>query len=140
ANAFAHESGIHQHGMLANRNTYEIMTPESVGLNKSDLVLGKHSGRHAFVAKLKELGMDLPDKTIDETFARFKTLADKKKESYDQDIIALINPSTTRSAQAIEFVDLWVECGNKGQKAKLTVAIDGEEYSATTSGNGPVDA
>src|SRR5690606_11722457 len=85
ANAFAHESGIHQHGMLANRNTYEIMTPESVGLNKSELVLGKHSGRHAFVAKLKELGIDLADDKVDEAFAQFKALADRKKDIYDQD-------------------------------------------------------
>jgi 2-isopropylmalate synthase len=140
ANAFAHESGIHQHGMLANRNTYEIMTPESVGLSKSELVLGKHSGRHAFVSKLKEMGVELGDTQVDEVFEQFKALADRKKEIYDEDILSLISPNALKRNRRLQFKELWVECGSKGQKARLTLAIDGEDYTATTNGNGPVDA
>ena len=92
ANAFAHESGIHQDGFLKNAETYEIMKPESIGLNKSSLVMGKHSGRHAFKEKLKELGFtELGDNAIEDAFARFKELADKKKEVYDDDIVALVD-------------------------------------------------
>ena len=91
ANAFAHESGIHQHGVLANKSTYEIMTPESVGIQKNQMVLGKHSGKHAFAERLKELGYELTDDQIVDSFAKFKELCDKKKTVTDGDIEALVN-------------------------------------------------
>ena len=90
ANAFAHESGIHQDGVLKNPQTYEIMTPESVGLSRSELVLGKHSGRHAFRKKLEALGRKLDDSAIEEAFLRFKSLADEKKNISDEDILGLV--------------------------------------------------
>src|SRR6185312_8054630 len=96
ANAFAHESGIHQDGMLKHAGTYEIMTPESVGLTKSSLVMGKHSGRHAFKAKLKELGFELGDNAVNDAFRRFKDLADRKKDVYDEDIVALVDDEIVR--------------------------------------------
>ena len=91
SNAFAHESGIHQHGMMSNPETYEIMTPESVGAEKTDLVLGKHSGRHAFADHLAKLGFQsFTEEKINDLFAKFKELADRKKQVYDDDIIALV--------------------------------------------------
>src|SRR5215211_6848813 len=91
ANAFAHESGIHQDGVLKNRETYEIMTPESVGVKQTSLVMGKHSGRHAFVHKLEELGYKLAGNQLEDAFVRFKALADRKKHVYDEDIEALVD-------------------------------------------------
>ena len=141
ANAFAHESGIHQDGMLKHAGTYEIMTPESVGLNRSTLVMGKHSGRHAFKSKLKELGFDLGDNAIEDAFRRFKELADKKKEIYDEDIVALVDDEVGRSNDRIRFVSLQVVAGSRGpQKADLELQIDGEGRSTTATGAGPVDA
>jgi 2-isopropylmalate synthase len=140
-NAFAHESGIHQDGMLKHAGTYEIMTPESVGLSKSTLVMGKHSGRHAFKMKLKELGFDVGDNALNEAFRRFKDLADRKKEIYDEDIVALIDDEIQHGAERIKFVSLQVVCGSKGpQSAELELEIDGAPRSAKTTGNGPVDA
>ena len=104
ANAFAHEAGIHQDGMLKLAATYEIMTPESVGLSESKLVLGKHSGRHAFRVKLKELGYDLGTNAIQDTFRRFKDLADLKKEIFDEDIIALVDETVVRANERIRLV------------------------------------
>src|SRR5215813_3023619 len=101
ANAFAHESGIHQDGMLKHAGTYEIMTPESVGLNRSTLVMGKHSGRHAFRAKLKELGFELGDNALNDAFRRFKELADKKKDVFDEDLVALVDDEVVRSNERI---------------------------------------
>lgn len=141
ANAFAHESGIHQDGMLKNAQTYEIMTPESVGLTKSELVLGKHSGRHALKTKLKELGFDLGDNALDDVFARFKALADKKKEIFDDDLIALVEEESLRDRERIQFVSLQVRAGSTGpQSADLTLRVDGTEKHACVEGNGPVDA
>jgi 2-isopropylmalate synthase len=141
ANAFAHESGIHQDGMLKNAQTYEIMTPESVGLNRSTLVMGKHSGRAAFRAKLKELGYALGDNAIEEAFVRFKDLADKKKDVFDEDIVALVDDSIGSTNERIRFVSLMVVAGSKGpQKAELELEIDGETVSTTATGSGPVDA
>jgi 2-isopropylmalate synthase len=141
ANAFAHESGIHQDGMLKNAQTYEIMTPESVGLNRSTLVMGKHSGRHAFKEKLKELGIDLNDNQLHDAFARFKDLADHKKDVFDEDILALVEDSVVRHNDRIRFVSLGVVCGSKGpQRAELDLEVDGEARHATAEGNGPVDA
>ena len=140
-NAFAHEAGIHQDGMLKHAGTYEIMTPESVGLTKSKLVLGKHSGRHAFVEKLKELGFDLDDSVVEEVFVRFKELADRKKDIFEEDIIALVDDQVARGDQRIKFVSLQVICGSTGpQKATLELEIDGEVTSAEATGDGPVDA
>jgi 2-isopropylmalate synthase len=141
ANAFAHESGIHQDGMLKHAQTYEIMTPESVGLTQSKLVMGKHSGRHAFRVKLKELGYELGENAIQDAFRRFKDLADKKKDVYDEDIVALVDDEVLRANDAIRFVSLRVVCGSFGpQTAELELEIDGEVHSVTSTGDGPVDA
>jgi 2-isopropylmalate synthase len=141
ANAFAHESGIHQDGMLKHAGTYEIMTPESVGLTRSTLVMGKHSGRHAFKSKLKELGFELGDNAIEEAFRRFKDLADKKKDVFDEDIVALVDDEVVRSNEHIRFVSLQVICGSKGpQQADLELEIDGVVKQTRALGDGPVDA
>jgi 2-isopropylmalate synthase len=141
ANAFAHESGIHQDGMLKHAGTYEIMTPESVGLSKSTLVMGKHSGRHAFKMKLEELGFALGDNALNIAFRRFKDLADRKKEVYDEDIVALVDDEIQRVSERIAFVSLGVVAGSKGpQTAELELTVDGAARSAKTTGNGPVDA
>ena len=142
ANAFAHESGIHQDGMLKNAGTYEIMTPESVGLNQSKLVLGKLSGRHAFREKLRELGYDsLGENALGDAFRRFKDLADRKREVFDEDIIALVDDTVFRGEDRIRFISLKVVCGSEGpQTATLELEIDGERKSTTATGNGPVDA
>jgi 2-isopropylmalate synthase len=141
ANAFAHESGIHQDGMLKHAGTYEIMTPESVGLNRSTLVMGKHSGRHAFKMKLHELGFDLGDNALADTFRRFKDLADRKKEIFDEDLVALVDDEVTRAQQRVKFVSLQVVAGSKGpQSAELELEIDGVVQHTKTTGNGPVDA
>ena len=142
ANAFAHEAGIHQDGMLKDASTYEIMTPESVGLRKSNLVMGKHSGRHAFRAKLEELGYNFGDNAINDAFKRFKDLADKKKDVFDEDIIALVDDAVVRENEHIKFVSLEVICGTKvaKQTAELELEIDGVVKSAKATGDGPVDA
>jgi len=140
ANAFAHESGIHQDGMLKHSGTYEIMTPESVGLTKSNLVMGKHSGRAAFRDKLKELGVEIGDNAFEETFTRFKDLADKKKDIYDEDIMALLD-SESRREDAIQLESLHIACGTIGpQTAMLCLRVHGEVRRATVEGNGPIDA
>jgi 2-isopropylmalate synthase len=140
-NAFAHESGIHQDGMLKDRGTYEIMQPEDVGQGGSNLVMGKHSGRHAFREKLKALGYDLGQNALNEAFQRFKDLADKKKHVFDDDIVALVDDALASGADRIQVKNLRVIAGTEGpQEAFLTVAIDGEEKSANATGDGPVDA
>ena len=141
ANAFAHESGIHQDGMLKHAQTYEIMTPKSVGLTKSTLVMGKHSGRHAFRVKLKELGYELGDNALQEAFRRFKDLADKKKEVYDEDLVALVDDEVLRTNDMIKFESLMVVCGSKGpQTAELELNVDGKKCSVKAEGAGPIDA
>jgi len=142
ANAFAHEAGIHQDGVLKNTATYEIMTPESVGLTRSTLVMGKHSGRHAFKAKLAELGYpDLSDNAVEDAFQRFKDLADHKKDVYDEDLLALVGDSVVRSNDRIRFLSLQVVCGTKGpQTAELELEVDGRIQRAKVAGSGPVDA
>ena len=140
-NAFAHESGIHQDGMLKNAETYEIMKPEDVGQIESNLVMGKHSGRHAFREKLKDLGYELGQNALNEAFQRFKDLADKKKHVFDDDIIALVDDALASSADKVQVKHLRVIAGTEGpQEAFLTVTIDGEEKSANATGDGPVDA
>ncbi|MDX2094901.1 MAG: 2-isopropylmalate synthase [Alphaproteobacteria bacterium] len=139
ANAFAHESGIHQDGMLKNRDTYEIMTPESVGVTKTNLVMGKHSGRAAFKDKLLELGISLGDNALEDAFVRFKTLADKKKEIFDEDILSLLDTGTVKERYAL--TSLTVACGSKGpQTAHLEMLVDGQPGATDQAGNGPVDA
>ncbi|MGM0559856.1 MAG: 2-isopropylmalate synthase [Pseudomonadota bacterium] len=141
ANAFAHESGIHQDGMLKNAQTYEIMTPESVGLNRSTLVMGKHSGKHAFKSKLAELGIELEENQLKDAFVRFKDLADHKKEIFDEDIIAIVDDAVVRHNDHIRFVSLGIQCGTEGpQTAELEVEMGGEKQKAKAEGNGPVDA
>ncbi len=142
ANAFAHESGIHQDGMLKHAGTYEIMTPESVGLTKSKIVLGKHSGRHAFKQKLVELGYALGDNAIEDAFKRFKDLADMKKDVFDEDIVALVDDQVVRVNDRIRLVALEILCGTKHQppKAELDLEIDGIVKSCKATGDGPVDA
>ena len=140
ANAFAHESGIHQDGMIKNRETYEIMTPESVGLTTSNLVMGKHSGRNAFKQKLEELGYALGGNEFQDAFKRFKDLADHKKHVYDEDIIALVDDAVIRANDHIQVSEVEIYCGTNSQRAILTLVIDGEERTAATRGNGPVDA
>ena len=141
ANAFAHESGIHQDGMLKNANTYEIMTPESVGLTESKLVLGKLSGRAAFKEKLSELGYDLGDNAFQDAFRRFKELADKKREIFDEDIIALVDDEIVRGNDRMQFISLQVVCGSEGpQTAELALEVDGELLKTISTGDGPVDA
>jgi 2-isopropylmalate synthase len=140
ANAFAHESGIHQDGMIKDASTYEIMTPESVGLSTSNLVMGKHSGRAAFRQKLEELGYNLGDNAFQDAFARFKTLADAKKAVFDEDIVALVDDEVLRGHDRIQVKDVEIHCGTGPARAILTLEIDGEEKTAATRGNGPVDA
>ncbi len=141
ANAFAHASGIHQDGMLKNADTYEIMTPESVGLTESKLVMSKHSGRHAFREKLKELGFELGDNALNDAFARFKNLADRKKEVFEDDLIALVEDEIISKDDAIQFVSLQVMAGTSGpQSADLCLNIDGKKICKKVKGNGPVDA
>jgi len=142
ANAFAHEAGIHQDGVLKHAGTYEIMTPESVGYSRSKLVMGKHSGRHAFREKLNELGFgDLGDNAVEDAFVRFKELADKKKDVFDEDIVALVDDTVLRGNDRIKFVSLRVIAGSQGpQQADLVIEIEGEMHSTTATGNGPVDA
>jgi 2-isopropylmalate synthase len=141
ANAFAHEAGIHQDGMLKDAGTYEIMRPEDVGLIRSSLVMGKHSGRHAFRKKLAELGYELGDNALTEAFARFKTLADKKKEIFDEDLMALVDDEIQATDQQSKVLDLDVHCGSRPKSlARVVLEIGGQERSATAEGSGPVDA
>jgi 2-isopropylmalate synthase len=141
-NAFAHESGIHQDGMLKHAGTFEIMRPEDVGLNATSLVMGKHSGRAALRAKLEELGHKLGDNLLADVFVRFKALADRKKEIYDEDLIALMQDQGTNAANdRIQVKRLRVVCGTDGpQSADLTLTIDGEDHRVEATGDGPVDA
>jgi 2-isopropylmalate synthase len=140
-NAFAHESGIHQDGMLKNAQTYEIMTPESVGVKQTSLVMGKHSGRHAFVHKLEELGYQLGQNQLEDAFVRFKALADRKKHIYDEDIEALVDEEIATAQDRIKLVSLTVIAGTMGpQSATLTLDMDGNHKTVQATGNGPVDA
>ena len=140
-NAFAHESGIHQDGMLKNAQTYEIMTPESVGVKQTSLVMGKHSGRHAFVHKLEELGYELASNQLEDAFVRFKALADRKKQIYDEDIEALVDEEIATAHDRVKIVSLTVIAGTQGpQSATLTLDIDGKQTTTQATGNGPVDA
>jgi len=142
ANAFAHESGIHQDGMLKNRNTYEIMTPESVGLDKSSLILGKHSGRSAFKDRLVEIGYELSDNQIESAFSKFKKLADKKKTILEDDLIAIVDDSISHKIANYKLIDLYLKCGkNKEAEASIKIKIDNDELETSfSSQDGPVDS
>jgi len=140
-NAFAHESGIHQDGMLKNAETFEIMRPEDVGLSETNLVMGKHSGRAALRSKLEDLGYVLADNQLKDVFVRFKELADRKKEVYDEDLIALMRAGEDAENDHITLKSLRVVCGTgEPQTADMTLVIGGEEVSTTATGDGPVDA
>ncbi len=140
-NAFAHESGIHQDGMLKNAETYEIMTPASVGIKETTLVMGKHSGRAAFKDKLRELGYELGDNAFQEAFVRFKDLADHKKHIYDADIVALVDDEAGSSDDRIRLVDMEVVSKTGGvHRCDLTLSVDGTEVKASFDGTGSVDA
>jgi len=139
-NAFAHESGIHQDGMLKNRETFEVMRPEDVGLSGTSLPLGKHSGRAALRAKLEELGFTLGDNELKDVFVRFKDLADRKKEVFDDDLIALMSANEGEEDR-LRLKSLRVVCGTAGPaEAEMAVEIDGKKQTTTATGDGPVDA
>ncbi|MBK1620402.1 2-isopropylmalate synthase [Lamprobacter modestohalophilus] len=143
ANAFAHESGIHQDGVLKHRETYEIMRAEDVGWQQNRMVLGKHSGRNAFRARLEEIGIQLGTvEELNEAFRRFKDLADKKHEIFDEDLQALVTDTTLTSAnERVKLISLRV-CSETGEtpRADLVLSVDGEEEPGTAIGGGPVDA
>ena len=141
-NAFLHESGIHQDGVLKNVETFEIMRPEDIGLQAKNIAMGKHSGRAALRAKLRELGYDLADNQLNDVFVRFKALADRKKEIYDDDLLALLaDHAANTDSDFLVVKRLRVICGTDGpQEAELTLAIDGVDHSIDATGDGPVDA
>ncbi len=141
-NAFLHESGIHQDGVLKNVQTFEIMRPEDIGLTAKNIAMGKHSGRAALRAKLKELGYDLADNQLNDVFVRFKALADRKKEVYDDDLIALVaDQATTDESDHLQLKKLRVVCGTDGpQEADMVLSIDGTDHHIDATGDGPVDA
>jgi len=142
ANAFAHESGIHQDGVLKNRLTYEIMDAQSIGLTDNQIVLGKLSGRNAFRSRLKELGFDLADQELNKAFVRFKELADKKKEVTDWDLEAIVNDEIQQAPELFRLELVQVSCGDRAHPT-ATIAIrtpDGQELTDAATGTGPVDA
>jgi 2-isopropylmalate synthase len=141
-NAFAHEAGIHQHGVLVNRATYEIMTPESVGISKNQMVLGKHSGRHAFEDRLKELGFTTGAETLEKTFAEFKLLADKKKVVNDRDIEALVMGASSAVPETW-MLDHWAVNTGSALGASGTIRLqhkDGNSQKIVALGDGPIDS
>ena len=140
-NAFAHESGIHQHGMLANPLTYEIMTPESVGVPKNKMVLGKHSGRHAFEARLKDLGFNFSAEQIQELFAKFKGLADRKKTVSDADLEALARDVQRPVVERIKLKTFNVLASNAvTPMSTVRLMVDGKELEQAATGDGPINA
>jgi 2-isopropylmalate synthase len=141
ANAFAHESGIHQDGLLKEKMTYEIMRPESVGVGKTHIVLGKHSGRHAFKSKLEELGYRPSEVELEHAFERLKRLADTKKEIFEEDIETIISEEIDRPSEAFRLMALHVESGTSTTPtATVELAAGDRVIKATGQGDGPVDA
>ena len=141
ANAFAHEAGIHQHGVLMEKTTYEIMTPESIGLNANKLVLGKHSGRHAFKERLESLGYDLSKEDMNKAFVRFKALADRKKEIFDEDLDAIVADEIIRIPEKIKLLQMNVSSGSfAAPTATVELEVNGKVKKAAVMGDGPVDA
>ena len=140
-NAFSHEAGIHQDGMIKHAGTYEIMHPEDVGLSESLIVLGKHSGRAALKQRLGNLGYDVGDNILKEVFVQFKRLADRKREVYDDDLIALMGTiSGQYRNNRLEVKYLRVVCGTVGSQAEIEIEVDGSARRVTASGSGPVEA
>jgi 2-isopropylmalate synthase len=141
ANAFAHEAGIHQHGVLQDPLTYEIMTPESVGVPKSQLVLGKHSGRHAFKKRLQELGVELSEEDLNKAFGRFKDLCDRKKEIFDEDLLALVEDELLATSEGYTLEHLQFTSGtNIVPTATVRLKLQEELRQESGWGDGPVDA
>jgi 2-isopropylmalate synthase len=142
ANAFAHESGIHQDGVLKNKLTYEIMDAQSIGLTDNQIVLGKHSGRHAFGARLKELGFELSETEVNKAFLKFKDLADKKKEISDWDLEAIVNDEIQQAPELFRLELVQVSCGSNARPTATITLISptGEELTDAAIGTGPVDA
>jgi 2-isopropylmalate synthase len=141
-NAFAHEAGIHQHGIMSNRMTYEIMTPESIGVPKNRMVLGKHSGRHAFLERLKDLGFTVDAETLKKLFAEFKSLADKKKVVSDRDIEALVMEAAASVPETWKM-DHWAVNTGSALGASATIRLvhkNGEARKEVAMGDGPVDS
>ncbi len=140
-NAFSHESGIHQDGILKYRETYEIMKAEDIGWDKNRLTLGKLSGSHAFADKLKELGIELDKEDFNKAFKRFKALADKKKEIYDDDIRMIVSDETTETPQVYELVKLQIsDCSEGVPSAAATIRFEGKEMTDAAIGDGTIDA
>ncbi len=140
-NAFAHEAGIHQDGVLKNKLTYEIMTPESIGRPSNELVLGKHSGRHAFRERLAELGLAIEGDEFEAAFKRFKALADKKKTIYNEDLEAIVSDAVGQDDDRFQLGDLSIVSGTfAAPHATVELTVDGEARKATAQGTGPVDA
>ncbi|UCH44767.1 MAG: 2-isopropylmalate synthase, partial [Nitrospiraceae bacterium] len=141
ANAFAHESGIHQDGLLKEKTTYEIITPETIGLHKTKFVLGKHSGRHAFRTRLTELGYDLSDDLINSAFERFKKLADQKKEIFDEDLEAIVTEDQSTVPEIYRLEDMFVSAGMHQQpEGSVKIRVGDQVVEETAQGDGPVDA
>ena len=141
ANAFAHESGIHQDGVLKHQKTYEIMTPESVGWNTNRMVLGKHSGRAALKSRLEVLGINLEDERLNTVFERFKALADKKKDIFDEDLLAILTDESGVESERIKLVSLHAASGTNDQPvAAVELEIEGSLHKTSAEGDGPVDA
>jgi 2-isopropylmalate synthase len=140
-NAFRHESGIHQDGVLKERSTYEIIRPEDVGFIGTGLVLGKHSGRHAFKDRLKTLGIDLKEDELDKAFDRFKNLADKKKQVFDEDLIAIVEDEVKVFDEKWNFVSLTAKSGtNIKPDVEVVISSKGKEHAKSSTGDGPIDA
>ena len=140
-NAFAHEAGIHQHGVLKNKETYEIMTPESIGLTKNSMVLGKHSGKHALRNKAQELGIDLSEEALERAFERFKIIADKKKQIYDGDIEALLSKEALQVPKTYQMKSFVINSGNSITSTAVIEAIkDDKVIEKVSRGDGPIDA
>jgi 2-isopropylmalate synthase len=140
-NAFAHEAGIHQDGLLKEKTTYEIIRPETVGVIGAKLVLGKHSGRHAFRARLQELGYDLTPEETERAFEKFKHIADQKKEIFDEDLDAIVSEEMEKTPEVFSLIDMKVASGTGSQPtATIRLSCRGEEREATEHGDGPVDA
>jgi 2-isopropylmalate synthase len=141
ANAFAHESGIHQDGLLKEKSTYEIIRPESIGLHSTKFVLGKHSGRHAFKTRLKELGHVLTDEELNKAFERFKRLADQKKDIFDEDIEALVSEEVAKVPEVYKLIDLYIVSGlNQKPTATVKLKVGENVIDRMEHGDGPVDA
>ncbi|NES73627.1 MAG: 2-isopropylmalate synthase, partial [Okeania sp. SIO2D1] len=140
--SFAHESGIHQDGVLKHKLTYEIMDAQSIGLNNNQIVLGKHSGRNAFRTRLQELGFEVSETELNKAFLRFKEVADKKKEITDWDLEAIVNDETQQIPELFRIELVQVSCGNHARPtATVTIRTpDGEELTDAAIGTGPVDA